>query len=418
VDGIHPYNSISLPFPDGISPPPGRTLGVEGTQQFLTQVTQSIVEVDRDNHPRGYVQQWNLSLEQQLPARFSFVAAYVGSRGTHLAQYSQQVNQISDTLLAQAAAQDASGGRSAVWLLRSTPNPFVVNGQPLALATSVTTLGQLLRPYPQYTNVELAGQGSFASIYHSFQLTLQKRFLAGGALLAAYTNSKLISNTDTLTAWLESSVGAIQDNNNLRGERSLSSQDVPQRLVVSYALDLPFGQNKKYLAHSGSTLNRIVGDWGLDGVATFQRGFPLVLSSGQVNDATLFGAGSRPNLLPTCRKSVPLRGIDRLHKWFDTSCFAAPADFTFGTEPRVDPTLRSDGVDNFDLAAFKKIFFGRQDRAGFEFRVEFFNLLNRAQFAPPNTTCCASNNANFGVVTSSGSGTNPRLVQFASKVFF
>jgi hypothetical protein len=75
-------------------------------------------------------------------------------------------------------------------------------------------------------------------------------------------------------------------------------------------------------------------------------------------------------------------------------------------------------VDNFDVAAFKRLMFGREDRAAFEFRVEFFNLMNRAQFAPPNTTCCASNNANFGVVTGTDSGTNPRLVQFASKVFF
>jgi hypothetical protein len=162
----------------------------------------------------------------------------------------------------------------------------------------------------------------------------------------------------------------------------------------------------------------MVGDWGLDGVATFQRGFPLVLSNGHVNDATLFGAGSRPNLLTSCNKAGTFHGADRLRAWFNTSCFAAPADFTFGTEPRVDPTLRSDGVDNFDLAAFKKIFLGHQDRAGIELRIEFFNLFNRAQFAPPNTTCCTSNNANFGVVTSTDSGTNPRLVQFASKIFF
>jgi hypothetical protein len=176
IDGVHPYNTISLPFPDGISPPPGRTLGTEGTQQFLTQVVQSITEVDRGNHPTGYVQQWNVSLEQQLPGKFSFVAAYVGSRGTHLAQYSQQVNQISDNLLAEAATQFAAGGRPAVALLRPTPNPFVVNGQALALAASTTTLGQLLRPYPQYMSVELAGQGSYDSIYNSFQLTVQKRF--------------------------------------------------------------------------------------------------------------------------------------------------------------------------------------------------------------------------------------------------
>lgn len=419
VDGIHPYNSISLPFPDGISAPPGRTLGTAGTQQFLTQVVQSITEVDRGNHPEGYVQQWNFSLERQLPGKLSLIAAYVGSKGTHLAQYSQQVNQISDNLLSQAAGQFATGGRSAVTLLRPTPNPFFINGRALALATPTTTAGQLERPYPEYTSVELAGQGSFDSIYHSLQLTAQKSFQAGGSLMAAYTNSKLISNTDTLTAWLETAVGIIQDNNNLRGERSLSSQDVPQRLVVSYVLDLPFGQDRQYFSQIGSGLNRAIGGWGVDGVATFQRGFPLVFSNGQANDATLFGAGSsRPDILPSCQKNSAGGGDDRLGNWFNTACFSAPADFTFGTEPRVDPTLRSAGVDNIDVALFKRLFLGQNERSGVELRVEFFNLLNRTQFAPPNTICCTTNNANFGVITSTSPGTNPRLIQFASKFFF
>jgi Carboxypeptidase regulatory-like domain/TonB dependent receptor len=419
IDGMHPYNSISFPFPNGISAPPGRSLGTQGTQQFLTQVTQAILEADQSRHPDGYVQQWNISLERQLPAQFSLTAAYVGSKGTHLSQYSQQVNQISDSLLAQAATQYAAGGRSAVTLLQPAPNPFVVNGTPLALAAPMTTLGQLARPYPQYISVELSGQGSFGSIYHSFQLTVQRHLLAGGSFLASYTNAKLISNTDTLTAWLEPAVGNIQDNNNLKGERSLSSQDVPQRLVVSYVWDLPFGQDKRYLANVGSRLNKVIGNWGLDGVATFQRGFPLVLSNGQTNDATLFGAGSsRPDILPTCTKSRRSGSASRLDDWFNKTCFVPPANFAFGTEPRVDATLRANGVNNADVAVFKRILFDERDRTGFEFRVEFFNVFNRTQFAAPNTTCCSSNNANFGVITAIAPGTNPRLLQFASKVFF
>jgi hypothetical protein len=417
VDGIHPYSSIALPFPNGISPPPGRSLGAVGTQRFLTQVTQSIIEVDRANHPEGYTQQWSLSVERQLPAQFSLVAAYVGSRGTHLPQYSQQIDQISDGLLSQAAAQFASGGRASVRLLDSAPNPFLVHGQALALTAATTTQGQLLRPFPQYINVELAGQGSFDSIYHSLQLSATKRFATGATLTAAYTNAKLISNTDTLTSWLETRVGGIQDNNNLRAERSLSSQDVPQRLVLSYVLDLPFGEGRPFLAHLGENLNRLVGGWGIDGVTTFQRGFPLVFSNGQTNDVTLFGAGSRPDVLPSCAK-WRRNAASGLAGWFNTSCFAAPRDFAFGNEPRVDANLRSDGVDNFDLALFKRVSLSQREHLSSEFRVEFFNLFNRVQFAPPDTTCCSSNNPDFGVITSTAPGTNPRLVQFAAKLTF
>jgi hypothetical protein len=419
VDGTHPYNSITLPFPNGISAPPGRSLGTLGTQQFLTQVVQAITEVDRAENPGGYVQQWNFSIERQIAGGFLLSAAYVGSKGTHLEQYAQQVNQISDALLSQAAAQFATGGRSTVTLLQSVPNPFITNGgEVLALAAPTTTEGQLMRPYPQYTSVELAGQGSFSSTYHSLQITARRRFAEAGSLLIAYTNSKLISNTDTLTSWLETGVGAIQDNNNLPAERSLSSQDVPQRMVISYVLDLPFGQGRRYLSNVDSRLNRIVGGWGIDGVTTFQRGFPLVFRNGQANDATLFGAGSRPNVLPGCDKSSASSGRARIDNWFNTRCFAAPPDFTFGSEARVDSTLRAEGVSNFDVAAFKDLPLDHEGHTSMEFRVEFFNFFNRTQFSPPNTTCCSSNNANFGVVTSSAQGTNPRLIQFALKFLF
>src|ERR1700694_3171331 len=107
-----------------------------------------------------------------------------------------------------------------------------------------------------------------------------------------------------------------------------------------------------------------------------------------------------------------------LPRWFTSSCFTAPSDFTFGNEPRVDPRLRSQGIDNFDFALFKRTRFVSSERLGVEFRTEFFNLFNRTQFAPPNTVCCSANNQNFGVVTAAAPGTNPRLVQFGLKLFF
>ncbi len=429
IDGTHPVNTIALPFPSGISAPPGRSLGAQGTQQFLTQVVQSITEAYPANHPAGYVQQWNLNIQRALPADFFLSAVYVGSKGAHLEQYSQQVNQISDALLAEAAAQvdlTLPNPRQNVVIVQSTRNPFFINGQALALTGSTTTKGQLLRPYPQYTSVQLAGQGSYDSIYHSFQLTVQRRFAGAGSLLVAYTNSKLISDTDTLTSWLETGVGGIQNNNNLRGERSLSSQDVPQRLVVSFVLDLPFGKGKKFFSGDSDMAEKIMGGWGVDGVTIFQQGFPLVFTNGQLNGTTLFGGGSRPDLVSGCRTSVSGAATAKLGdpnnlsapRWFNSSCFTAPPDFTFGNEPRVDPRLRSQGVDNFDFSLFKRTRFAANDRLGLEFRTEFFNIFNRTQFAPPNTICCTTNNKNFGVVTSTAPGTNPRLVQFGLKFIF
>jgi hypothetical protein len=323
--------------------------------------------------------------------------------------------------LAQAAAQvnpALPDPRANVTIVQSTPNPFFMNGEALALTGPTTTVGQLMRPFPQYTSVQLAGQGSYDSIYHSLQVTANKRFANAGSLLVAYTNAKLISDTDTLTSWLEPGVGGIQDNNDLRAERSLSSQDVPQRLVISYVLDIPIGKGRKYLSSVDPTLDKIVGGWGIDGVTIFQRGFPLVFKNGQANGTTLFGGGSRPNIVPGCETNVSGSATSRLSGWFQTMCFTAPADFTFGDEPRVDPRLRAQGISNFDFAIFKRTRFPASERFGLEFRTEVFNIFNRTQFAPPNTICCTANNQNFGVVTSTAPGTNPRLVQFGLKFLF
>jgi Carboxypeptidase regulatory-like domain len=442
VNGTVPINTIATPFLPQIVPPVGRTLGTLGTQQYATQVVQNPTIANLGDHPAAYIQQWNLNIQRTLPWNFFVSAAYVGSKGTHLESYSQQVDQIGDSALAtaagQCAAQLAANGGTArcdatgVPLLQQVPNPFVdsVTGTIFALGTPTTTLGQLSRPFPQYTGLSYAGQGSYDSSYESFQLTVERRFANAGSLLVAYTNSKLLSDTDTLTNWLEVAAGGIQDNNNNKAERSLSSQDVPQRLVISYVLDLPFGHGKRYMSDATGFVDKVIGGWGVDGVTIFQRGFPLVFTNGLSNFTTLYGGGSRPDYTPGCNKSAPA-GSNKLLEAFNTACFTTPPDFVFGDESRTDPTLRGDGVRNFDFSIFKRTKFGPDEKIGLEFRTEFFNIFNRTQYAPPNTSCCSvgnvpqylinagqSANGSFGTINSTYPNTNPRLIQFGLKLVF
>ena len=180
--------------------------------------------------------------------------AYAGAHGVHQQQYQTQIDQIPDSYIQQAAAQYAAGGQSNVAIAQVLP----VAGYPFstvlpgALGPGSLIQGQLNRPYPQYTGVQLAGDPCCGSGYNSLQVSVTKRFTGGGSILVAYTNAKLISNTDTLTSWLEGSgnggTGGVQDWNNLKGEYSLSSQDVPQRLVISYVYDLPFGHGQKFMS--------------------------------------------------------------------------------------------------------------------------------------------------------------------------
>ena len=111
-----------------------------------------------------------------------------------------------------------------------------------------------------------------------------------------------------------------------------------------------------------------------------------------------------------CVRAKPLQPLDfRL--------FSEPRELPFGVFASV-ALRRRHGLLQRRSALFKKLSLDPYERYGFEFRVEFFNLFNRTQFAPPNTTCCTTNNANFGAVTATAPGTNPRLVQFAMKFLF
>jgi hypothetical protein len=381
----------------------------------------------------GYLEQYNLDFQRQLPGGFFADVAYAGSHGVHLEQSNTNINQIPDSFISQAAAQYAAGGAAAVAIAQPVATyPFSQN-LPGSLGPGVLINGQLDRPYPQYSGLNLNGYQCCGSNYNALQATLTRRFQSGGTVLVAYTNSKLMSNTDTLTSWLEGGttggVGAVQDWNNLAGERSLSSQDISQRLVASYVLDLPFGHGKKFLNGMSGVGNAVVSGWGFDGITTFQRGFPVKLSWGGGDALTQAGLGIgtlRPDYVPGCDKGVGGDSLSKTlpgHTWFNTACFTAPSGnnptvatpnnpWTFGDEPRVDASLRQQGVVNFDFAVFKRTTI--MERLNVEFRAEIFDLFNHPQFGPPNGTVTSST---FGDVTNTVNNTF-RIVQFGLKFIF
>ncbi len=394
VDGsITPADRLSNPFPNGIIQAPGRSANIQ--QLFYGQG----VSAPLYNDPRANMQQWNFDIQRELPGGAALDVAYAGSKGTHLPGPNQAMNQLPDQFLSQGAA-----------LQQQVPNPFFGQVQLGALAQPTVARGQLLRPYPQYTGFNIVSPMNRNSIYHSAQVKLEKRFARGASLLVSYTFAKLISDTDTLTSWLEPGGGmAVQNFNNLRAERSVALYDVPQRAVISYIYDLPFGKGKSLLGSASPALDRLVGGWGINGVTTFQSGNPLNLSMA-VNTTNSFGGGQRPN---STGKNANLEGSaqSRLNRWFDTSAFTAPAAFTFGNVARSLTDVRSAGIANYDFTIFKNTQIN--ERFGLQFRTEVFNLFNRVQFNYPGTQM---GNPQFGVV--SGQYNNPRLVQFALRLNF
>ena len=393
-NGLTPYGSFSNPFPQGIIPPPGRN------PIYQQQAVGQSINATALNNPFGYAQQWNFDVQQELGPGFLLDVAYAGSKGTHLPFSGQQINQLPDQYLSMGGA-----------LLDQVANPFAGIVQSGSLAASTVTRGQLLLPYPQYTGVSLIGSNVGDSSYQSLQVKAEKRFNNGASLLVAYTHSKLISNTDALTSWLEpGGTGGVQDWNNLSAERSLTSFDVPNRLVVSYVLDLPFGKGRRFLSTAHGPTNFLVGGWGLEGVTTVQSGFPLHITTAQ-NLTHSYGGNSRPNVLGDAGLGGSAQS--RLNGWFNINDFAQPAAFTFGDESRNDPNLRGAGVANWDLSAFKNFPFGPDGKLNLQFRAEFFNIFNRVQFGAPGQVFGTSQ---FGVVSTQQN--LPRLVQFALRFAF
>jgi hypothetical protein len=394
--GLTPLNTLSNPFPGGLIEPLNNNPA--GLSRFEGQSFNAPIP----GQPFTSVQQWNFQVQHQFAQGLSLDVGYAGAKTTHLAFSVLAINQLPDQYLSMGAA-----------LLNPVPNPFygVLPASAGTLALPTVTAEQLLRPYPQFLNLGDSAPQRGDSTYHAMQMRFVKRFRSGGTVQGAYTWSKLLSDTDTLTSWLEAghAVGGVQDPSNLRLEKSLASFDAAHRLVVSYVYDLPVGRGKHFLGSLRGAADKLLSGWGVGGITTFQSGLPLALTTAS-NLTNSLGGGSRPNVISS---DVAIGGSaqSRLGGWFNTAAFAQPSAFTFGSEPRTDPVLRAAGINNFDFTVVKDTEI--RERFRLQFRTEFFNLFNRVQFADPGTSL---GNPQFGIVTSSMN--LPRLVQLGLRLSF
>ena len=374
-----------------------------------------------------YAEQYNLNIQQELSSGSVFQVGYQGSKGTHL-HVSRNLNQLSDSIIAQAATQYqnlVSGGNTPAQAQANTfinqivpaiSNPLAGKLAKASAYNGAITNGQLLKPYPQFaTSVSNVSKNDGDSIYHSLQAAYKVRFHSAGSFMASYTWSKLIGTVDSSTTFLEASgAGSAQDNNNyLVSARSLESFDVPQRLALNYSLKLPFGKGQHWLSNAGDGLDRVIGGWRASGITAFTHGYPLAITAQAEDISTKFGAGTiRPNRVDGCDPKISGSAVSRLNKWYNTACFVQPpTPFSFGNEGRTDPRLYAQGIDNWDLSLAKETSVTERVHANFE--AEFLNAFNRVQFGPPNNQV---GNPNYGKVTATVN--QPRLVQFALRLSF
>ncbi len=373
---ISPGTKLSNPLAKSVAGPTTILLPLgRGYANNPTYYNGQTIQGRDPNRSFPYLQQWNASVQQSFTPTTIIQLAYLGARGDHI-----PVNQTLN--------------------LNQIPDQF--DAAP----------SQALRPYPQYQNVNEVSPYLGNTYYDSLQATFTKRFSAGGTILANYSWSKFLSNAESSTAAVESHpIGLVQDNTNLRAEKSYLSFDVPHRLVVSYILDLPVGKGKRFLSHQGAAAETLVSGWNATGINSFQSGFPVAITATANVLATTYGAGTiRPNVVPGCNKvlggSITAR-VRAGQPVLNAACFSAPA--TFGNEPRTDGQARTQGLDNRDFSIGKRT--ALNDRVKLVIRAEAFNLLNNVQFGDPNLS---SASALFGVITTQAN--SPRLLQFSLRL--
>jgi hypothetical protein len=255
---------------------------------------------------------------------------------------------------------------------------------------------QVRRPFPQFSNVYWINPSIGNSTYHSGYARLERRFHHGFSVLAHYTFSKFIDDVSGADEFGDP--GSYMDAYNRRLDKSLSGSDVPHRTVITALYQAPALAKHRILRH-------LAGSWQVGMLATVQSGAPFTVVTA-ANTTNAFSAGPlRPNQLRDPRLNGDRQTLTR---WFDTSAFSAPAQFTFGNAPRSG--LRGDGIQNIDATLSKE--FQLTERYKLDTRAEFYNLLNHANFDLPGHVLGASN---FGAVLSARAA---RAVQLGLRISF
>lgn len=382
VDGITPFNTLENPYPEGFRDVPGAADGL------LTQAGANLQAFLQDS-PSPWNIMWNFSVQRELPGDVLLESAYVGNRGLYLHRSTESgmnINQLPPEAMALGSE-----------LNEKVENPFygvVNNGVHLAPTIS---RGQLLRPYPQFTNVIPLYDAGSNSIYHSWQNTVKKRFSGGLQFEGSYTWAKLID-----TGW------SHQNTYDVAASRALSSSDIPHRFVMGFVYELPFGRGRKLGSGASGVSQALFGGWQVNGIVSYSMGTPLAISAS--NTSGLFAPLTLPNNNGQSGKKTG-RVQDRLNAYFDKSVFSQPAPYTFGNHARYSPDIRRDGVRNWDLSLFKE--FRITERMLTQFRAEMFNAFNTPTFGSPNTSVTSSS---FGVITSQAN--SPRQIQFGLKLLW
>ena len=336
------------------------------------------------------VRQYNFNLQYEFAKSFVLEASYVGSSGINLIDQYHNYNTAN---------------------LASPSNP--INGQTTNTLNNVS----LRVPYLGYQPVGLQGTAfDGSSNYNSLQVTLRKNFSHGFLMQASYTYSKDLADINYIAGAAEYGAN-FNDPHNLAQQYGQVPFNRPQRFVINYSYDLPFG------THQGAA-GKLLGGWNVSGVTTLQDGTPLTITDPAAG--TIYGTttASTAQLAPGATYSSALSSGNITQRlggnslgsgYFNSSAFTtAPTGGIYGNGTGFGDSgvgvVLGPGQFNWDISIVKTTRI--TERQALIFRTEFFNAFNHAQFNNPVVTLGGT----FGNITSTS--VNPRILQFALKYMF
>jgi hypothetical protein len=323
---------------------------------------------------------WSLRIEQQVAPHTSLTVGYIGSHSYHQI-LSEDMNEPVPTYLSDGSPFYPAGSKNA--------NP--------ALANTTSWVSQ--------------GVG----LYNSLLVDVRRSFSSGLQFRANYTYSK---NLDDGSAWNTSVSGNtpafVEFPLNPKLDWGPAATDVRHVASFNGSYELPFGSKRRYLQHASRPVRLLAYGWTASAIFNAQSGFPFTPQLGY----NPTGNGDtrnpvRPSWNPNFSGTLYPKTVNQ---YFNPAAFLPPATGTYGNVSR--DALTGPGLTQLDFSATRNAHLS--ERLGFQFRAEFFNVLNHTNLSTPNEVVYSSATSGIsptaGLVTSTS--TTSRQIQFGAKLQF
>ncbi len=356
---------------------------------------------------------YTFSIQRQLSASTLIEADYNGTDGVHLQTGLVNINQTPMSTVNALISQ--LGAAAAVSLLnQSVTSPAAqaagikipyANFTNPAVQRSMT-VGQALRPYPQYLTIDSSQSGdkSGHSTYNALVLKLDRRFSRGLTMQWSYALSKLLTDSDTYYA----NAGFAEDQGNRGLEKSIGNYDQTHVGKLNTIYELPVGKGKRWLTHGVAA--QALGGWRISAIQVYSSGFPIGVTRNA--PLSIFNGVNRPFITNYNWRSSYTDSFDpNVDSFLSAAAFPAQPAGVLGNATRFNPLVRAFPNLNENISLGKS--FRITERFRLDFRAEAFNFLNRTVFGTPGTNL---NLNTFGIISSQSN--SPRQMQMALKLYW